>query len=741
MDLPHLKHDPLFTCLLFSILNLYCMTNLYQTSKCQSKNPCTQIRLQISAGRNLPNRSFYRQILASHRYLLVFIITLLAPEKGFSQNKNESSLRVSASLLSTSPTIIFSSNTGFGDNIATDGEGGSEAISDIDIQTIPITSSAGAKLTDDPLEFHNGDNGWDGYPALITVGNNRIFYGWSVKSANGANFSLASIGFLDWGDQTGKSFKIEAFEGGISRGSLTFTGNTTTVYLPLSQTSGTPALKLPGAFSNVDEVRIYQANGEDSYIALNSIKVSGPNNPPAISTVASQTTCLGTAIGTISLTVTDETVATVGLTAKSGNTTLIPDANLVFGGSGSNRTLTVTPAAGQTGTATITITAADAADIKGTQNFSVTVKSLAETDLASSVTERTLTINGPATLTNNCKLIAGIVPNAINGEPNRLNGSVTAKVWIESGVPDYSGAPYVARHYQITPVNNAQAATATITLYFTNQDFSDFNTQSAVKLPLSTDNPTNIAARKANLRIGKLSGTSSDGSGLPSTYTGAKLAINPDDANIIWNAAMQRWEVSFDVEGFSGFIALTDITPLPVKLISFEVSQQENQALLQWTTSQETNFSHFEIEKSTDARNWVKIGENVYSSTANTYRFSDAEILSYGKNTLYYRLKMMDQDGSFAYSRMESFHAANLAAILLYPNPASNTVKLEMTGISDWNDVQNVKFYNVSGQLILNIPKLTNGEIDVTNIPKGSYIVVITNKNGSIRNSKVIVAK
>ena len=151
MDLSHLKHDPLFTCLLFSILNLYCMTNLYQTSKCQSKTPCAQIRLQISAGRNLPNRSFYRQILASHRYLLVFIITLLAPEKGFSQNKNESSLRVSASLLSTSPTITFSSNTGFGDNIATDGEGGSEAISDIDIQTIPITSSAGAKLTDDPL--------------------------------------------------------------------------------------------------------------------------------------------------------------------------------------------------------------------------------------------------------------------------------------------------------------------------------------------------------------------------------------------------------------------------------------------------------------------------------------------------------------------------------------------------------------------------------------------------------------
>lgn len=101
----------------------------------------------------------------------------------------------------------------------------------------------------------------------------------------------------------------------------------------------------------------------------------------------------------------------------------------------------------------------------------------------------------------------------------------------------------------------------------------------------------------------------------------------------------------------------------------------------------------------------------------------------------------MDQDGSFAYSRMESFHTANLAAILLYPNPAGNTVKLEMTGISDWNDVQNVKFYNASGQLILNIPKLTNGEIDVTNIPKGSYIVVITNKNGSIRNSKVIVAK
>ena len=47
------------------------------------------------------------------------------------------------------------------------------------------------------------------------------------------------------------------------------------------------------------------------------------------------------------------------VTLSSSNTTLVPNANIVLGGSGANRTITITPAAGKTGTTTITVTVSD----------------------------------------------------------------------------------------------------------------------------------------------------------------------------------------------------------------------------------------------------------------------------------------------------------------------------------------------------------------------------------------------
>jgi hypothetical protein len=53
--------------------------------------------------------------------------------------------------------------------------------------------------------------------------------------------------------------------------------------------------------------------------------------------------------------------------------------------------------------------------------------------------------------------------------------------------------------------------------------------------------------------IDKYPGISSNATGVPATYTGTKQTINPNDVNIVWNATQSRWEVSFDVTGFSGF--------------------------------------------------------------------------------------------------------------------------------------------------------------------------------------------
>jgi hypothetical protein len=119
-----------------------------------------------------------------------------------------------------------------------------------------------------------------------------------------------------------------------------------------------------------------------------------------------------------------------------------------------------------------------------------------------------------------------------------IAGSVTAKVWLETTQPTH----YLKRHYEITPATNAATATAKLTLYFTQQEFTDFNSGNSPDLPTGPGDAAGIAA----LRIEKRSGTSSDGSGLPNTYpVGTPETITP--SLVFWNSTASRWEVTFDV--------------------------------------------------------------------------------------------------------------------------------------------------------------------------------------------------
>jgi formylglycine-generating enzyme required for sulfatase activity len=107
------------------------------------------------------------------------------------------------------------------------------------------------------------------------------------------------------------------------------------------------------------------------------------NSAPTISDIAAQTITAGNNTGALAFTVGDAQTAAGSLTVSgsSSNTTLVPNANIVFGGSGANRTVTVTPASSQTGTATITVTVSDGS-LSASDTFLLTVNSAAPTGFA-----------------------------------------------------------------------------------------------------------------------------------------------------------------------------------------------------------------------------------------------------------------------------------------------------------------------------------------------------------------------
>lgn len=97
--------------------------------------------------------------------------------------------------------------------------------------------------------------------------------------------------------------------------------------------------------------------------------------PPEIDDIADQSGFVNTVIGPVSFTVDDYVTdpADLTLNATSDNQTLVPDANISLGGSGSDRTITITPAADESGSAVITVTVTDLDSLSASDQFEVTI--------------------------------------------------------------------------------------------------------------------------------------------------------------------------------------------------------------------------------------------------------------------------------------------------------------------------------------------------------------------------------
>jgi Secretion system C-terminal sorting domain len=297
-----------------------------------------------------------------------------------------------------------------------------------------------------------------------------------------------------------------------------------------------------------------------------------------------------------------------------------------------------------------------------------------------------------------------------------ISGSTTAKVWIETTQP----TQHVKRHYEITPAANANTATGKVTLYFIQQEFTDFNALNIIKLPIDA---TDAANNKANLLIEKRAGVSGDGTGLPGTYTGTITTINPANADIIWNATASRWEVSFDVTGFSGFFVKTQLTTLPLKLVSFTGNKQNDKNYLQWQTTNEINTKSFTIERSYTGNNFTNIGTvNALANRNGNYNYTDANKF---ETVVYYRLKMIENDGKFSYSSIIKLSNHSGSTLSIYPNLVRDKATLQVN-----NTLLNTTatLVDATGATIKTMVIKNSVEIlDMSGMPGGLYMLKMAN--------------
>ena len=192
-----------------------------------------------------------------------------------------------------------------------------------------------------------------------------------VPDASAAQLSLS------WADNSSNEtgFKVERATGSGAFSQITTTGANVT---SLTDTS------LNAATTYSYRVRAYNSSGISSYSNVASMTTpSATNTAPTISNIADQTITTNGTTGAIAFTIGDAqtSAGSLTLTRSSSNTTLAPTSSIVLGGSGANRTVTVTPAANQTGTATITVAVSDGT-LTASDTFVLTVSSAQPTGLA-----------------------------------------------------------------------------------------------------------------------------------------------------------------------------------------------------------------------------------------------------------------------------------------------------------------------------------------------------------------------
>ncbi|GGM94054.1 hypothetical protein GCM10010967_29010 [Dyadobacter beijingensis] len=182
-----------------------------------------------------------------------------------------------------------------------------------------------------------------------------------------------------------------------------------------------------------------------------------------------------------------------------------------------------------------------------------------------------------------------------------------------------------------------------------------------------------------------------------------------------------------------GTFNVTANAAFPVKLVGFTAKVAERDVLLDWSTSEESASSHFEILHSTDARNWAPVGTVASagnSAVARHYGFLHKDVAA---GNHFYRLKIVDTDGTYAWSAMRhvSFRAGDFK---IYPNPADSFVHVPA------QEGEEARVYDVNGVLKLKT-KVYNGKIGVESLENGTYLLTTGDKTASRSGQKLVIVR
>ena len=174
-------------------------------------------------------------------------------------------------------------------------------------------------------------------------------------------------------------------------------------------------------------------------------------------------------------------------------------------------------------------------------------------------------------------------------------------------------------------------------------------------------------------------------------------------------------------------------SPLPITLTSFTANAINCKAVMvNWHTASEINFNHFELQYSVDAFNFNTLSSKISKGNNSDYEYS---FVPETKQTVYFRLKIIDNDDVFSYSPIIYTDATCInKTVKVYPNITHDIFTIQ----SSDNSILTFTLYDAKGSLLLN-ESFTNYKIvDMTDLDQGLYNLIVIFSDGSKTNFKII---
>ncbi|HVG11506.1 MAG TPA: T9SS type A sorting domain-containing protein, partial [Flavisolibacter sp.] len=220
-----------------------------------------------------------------------------------------------------------------------------------------------------------------------------------------------------------------------------------------------------------------------------------------------------------------------------------------------------------------------------------------------------------------------------------------------------------------------------------------------------------------------------DGRKVHAIVYGNKIGLSPADVISSYFMVTALDKANNESEEITGIL-------LPVTGLQFTVKLSGNTAVLNWRTLTEINTRNFEVERSSDGRNFSYTGRVAAAGNSNGARQYGLQDFLPGEGTYHYRIKSIDRDGRSSYSEVRSVTYRPVGDdLVLGPNPFSNGIN-----ITNLRGVQRVEIVDLSGRILLR-KLLTNQSavtLEMSGLPAGIYHLRAIKTSGGFAVRKLV---